>query len=163
MGETATPDEAAKQEWVRRVLGVDLARRAPGKLSLVALAKSRFAWRSERLNAVAEIGRLQAALSVRFRGVESQRKALTAAIARLDRLMAEFGPALDESLDRVLNGDEAARPALIGEARTLMAGFQRTVETDDIMVELDGNEVLPDMRVTEPLQRALGAIDAALG
>jgi hypothetical protein len=136
---------------------------AGGKLSLVALAKSRFAWRAERTNAVAEIGRLEAALRDRFKGVESQKTALSAALGRLDKLIATFGPRLDVGLDDVLNGDEAARPALIKQARALMDGFQKTIDDDPIMVELDGNEVLPDMSVTEPLRRVLGSISAALG
>jgi len=136
---------------------------AGSKLSLVALAKSRFAWRGERTNAVAEIGRLEAALRDRFKGVESQKTALSAALGRLDKLIATFGPRLDVGLDDVLNGDEAARPALIKQARALMDGFQKTIDDDPIMVELDGNEVLPDMSVTEPLRRVLGSISAALG
>jgi hypothetical protein len=136
---------------------------AGGKLSLVALAKARFAWRAERTNAIAEIGRLEAALRDRFKGVESQKTALSAALGRLDKLIASFGPQLDDVLDDVLNADEAARPAQIKQARALMDGFQKTIDGDPIMVELDGNEVLPDMSVTEPLRRALGNISAALG
>jgi len=136
---------------------------AGGKLSLVALAKGRFAWRAERTNAIAEIGRLEAALRDRFKGVESQKQALSAALGRLDKLIATFGPQLDVGLDDVLNADEAARPGMVKQARALMDGFQKTIDDDPIMVELDGNEVLPDMSVTEPLRRVLGNISAALG
>ncbi|HEV2969685.1 MAG TPA: hypothetical protein VGY55_06825 [Pirellulales bacterium] len=136
---------------------------AGGKLSLVALAKSRLSWRTERINAIAEIGRLEAALSQRFKGVESQKNALSAAVVRLDKLIKTFGPQLDDGLDYVLNGDEAARPGLIKQARALMDGFQKTIDGDEVMAALDGNEVLPDMAVTEPLRLALGKISAALG
>ncbi len=137
---------------------------APGsKLSLVALAKARFAWKAERTNAISEIGRLEAALSQRFKGVESQKQPLSAALSRLDKLIATFGPQLDDGLDEVLNGDEATRPGLVKKARALMDGFNKTVEDDEIMRELDGNEVLDDMLVTEPLRKALANISAALG
>jgi hypothetical protein len=134
-----------------------------GKLSLVALAKSRFAWKAERTNAISEIGRLEAALSQRFKGVESQKQPLSAALSRLDKLIATFGPQLDDGLDEVLNGDEATRPALVKKARALMDGFQKTVDSDPIMAELDGNEVLDDLLVAEPLRKALVNISAALG
>jgi hypothetical protein len=136
---------------------------AGSKLSLVALAKSRFAWRTERTNAIAEIGRLEAALNQRFKGVDSQKNALSAANARLDKLIKTFGPQLDDGLDYVLNGDEAARPGLVKQARALMDGFQKTIDGDEVMAALDGNEVLPDMAVTEPLRLALGKISEALG
>ncbi len=95
--------------------------------------------------------------------MDSQKTALSAALGRLDKLIAAFGPALDVGLDEVLNADETARPALIKQARALMDGFQKTIDDDPIMVELDGNEVLPDMAVTEPLRRVLANINAALG
>lgn len=157
-------DDAAKREWVVRVLKVSFPTQPrTGSLSLVKLAKSRFAWRSERMSAVAEIGRLKMAISERFKDDETQASALTAALGRLDTLIGSFGPALDDSLDEVLNGDETKRPTSIAAARTQMARFQTIIEGDEIMSELDGNEVLPDMVVTAPLLRALGAIDAALG
>lgn len=134
-----------------------------GKLSLVALAKARFAWKAERTNAISEIGRLEAALSQRFKGVESQKQPLSAALSRLDKLIAAFGPQLDDGLDLVLNGDETTRPALVKKARALMDGFQKTIDGDPIMAELDGNEVLDDMLVAEPLRKALANISAALG
>ncbi len=162
---TINSDSGARNDWVRRVLQVDVgvARGAGGKFSLVALAKSRFAWKTDRINAIAEIGRLQAALNARFKTVSSQKTALAAASLRLDRLIASFGPELDDALDRVLNADASNRPGMIKQARALMERFQHTVDNDDIMVELDGNEVLPDMAVTEPMRRALANISAALG
>ena len=150
---TAAPPKAAGTEPPK----------ASDKLSLVALAKSRFAWRAERTNAVAEIGRLQAALRARFKDVNSLQQALSAAQDRLGKLIAKFGPELDDALDRVLNGDEAARPDLIQQVRALMKGFLETIDRDEIMAVLDGNEVLPDMSVTEPMRRRLGDISAALG
>lgn len=155
----------SRTEWVRRVLGVAIP--APGggnrTFTLVGLAKSRLGWRSRRIDAVAEIGRLKAELARQFSGDDSQRKELEAALAKLDRLIGAFGSELDDGLDRVLNADASGRAAAIDAARAQMQRFAHVIETDEIMVELDGNEVLPDMSVVAPLQKALDAISAALG
>jgi len=134
-----------------------------GKLSLVKLGKARLAWRRDRLHAVSEIHRLQGAVAKDFTGEPEQKAALDAALSRLDKLIGSLTDELDDSLDKVLNAAEPARAGLAEQARALMRRFLDHIETDEVMQELDGNEVLPDMSVCEPLQRSLADVAASLG
>ena len=44
-----------------------------------------------------------------------------------------------------------------------MTKFTNYLETDPVMMTLDGNEVLPETRITGPLRAKLQEIAAALG
>ena len=85
------------------------------------------------------------------------------ALKRLDKLIADLNEELEQQLDAVLNATEAQRPPLASTVKQTMKKFVRLVEADEIMVDLDGNDILSDMEVTEPLRLKLQTIAAALG
>lgn len=156
-------DDAAKRAWVGRVLGVTIPGVTGGKFSVFALGRSRLEWRKQRLSAIAELGRLQAALTQKFANDTAQKQTLQAALKKFDDLISELGPDLDEDLDAVLNADEGKRKGLVDKAKSRLAKLERLVEQDPVVAELDGNEVLPDMKVTAPMRQRLNDIAASLG
>ena len=161
-GRLIMSDLGVKRSWVERVLGITFAQ--PRAFSLVALGKSRLAWRNDRLSAIAEIGRLQSALAQEFGPIEEQKDALQSALKRLDTLIGELSGVLDDNLDAVLNAAEPSeRQKRIAESKSTLTRFETLILSDSVMAELDGNEVLPDMEVTAPLRRRLNEINAALG
>ena len=152
-----------QDSWVLRVLGVQVPSAAPFKLSVVKLAKSRLAWKGQRVLAVAELGRLQGVIAARFGASGDQAKAVEGARKRLDSLMADLGPELDDALDALLNADgpeQVQKQAT--EARKMLQRFQDLIDGDDILAEIDGNEVLPEMKLVAPLKQKLADIAVAL-
>jgi hypothetical protein len=133
-----------------------------GKLSVAALGKARLEWLTVRQQALADMHRLKDAITAEFRDDTEQAAALREALATLDGLMQRIDVQLAEQLDAVLNADAAARPPLVAQVRTTLAGLQQLL-ADPVMEELDGNEVLPDMLVAAPIRAKLVEISAALG
>lgn len=162
-------DMAAKLEWVERVLGVAMSApsgtvASPARISSVKLGKARLGWLNTRRNAIADIGRLRGALASEFGGYEDQRAALPPALKRLDELVNKLNDQLDTDLDDIINQPDVSKQRQQASAvRGVIARFDALVANDAVMIELDGNEVLPDMRVTGPLLARLAEIGAALG
>lgn len=156
-------DLDARDAWVSRVLGVEVAPASPVKLSVAKLAKSRLAWRGQRMLAISELGRLQGLITAKFGAATDQAKAVDGARRRLDQLMNKLGPDLDDALDAVLNakGPVEMRKQ-VGEARRQLQSFQSLIDQDEVMAELDGNEVMPEMKIVAPLQQRLTDIAAVL-
>lgn len=136
----------------------------PGALSLVKLGKARLEWIAVRSQAARDIARLKAAIELEFKDDPEQQAELAAASKRLDELVTELNEDLGNQLDAVLNArDDGQRHALAQTAQATMARFVHFVDTDEIMAELDGNEVLPDVQITAPLRAKLQAIADGLG
>jgi hypothetical protein len=137
---------------------------APPGLSLVKLGKSRIEWAGLRDRAHADIERLQSALLDEFRDDDEQQPALAKAIGALDGVIEQLNADLENQLDAVLNAaDPAERGKLIATAKTTMNRFTGFVTGDPVMSKLDGNEILPDLKVTGPLTAKLQEISASLG
>ncbi len=153
----------AMDDWVARVLGVTTSQSDGGVLSVVRLGRARVEWTGTRHAAVAGLARLRDAIDAEFRDDENQAAQLTAALAELRRRMDALDTTLEDQLDAVLNADPSGRPRLAGPARGSLQKFISFLDTDELMMELDNNEVLPDLVVVAPMRAALGSIQAAIG
>jgi len=153
--------------WVERVLNVKSAASGTagtgGTLSVMKLGKARVEWIGVRRNAVGEIGRLREAIRDEFQDDEEQAAQLEAALAKLGQRIDKLDPTLEQQLDVVLNAAEAARPAPAEVARRTLQDVIDYLQTDEVLAEVDGNEVLPDIAVVGNMRAALGNIAAALG
>ena len=136
---------------------------AAGRLSLVKLGKARLEWLPIRDSAIQDVRRLSSAIAEEFRDDREQAQQLTAALKRLDGVIANLDNDLHSQLDAVLNADETGRPPLIDTVRQTIASFCKFVEADPVLAAIDDNEVLPGMSVKAPLVSKLGEISAALG
>jgi hypothetical protein len=159
---------AAKQrlEQIVAVLGKVLpqdaqADKAP--ISIVALGKARHEWIATREKVFADLARLKRQIEIDYADMPEAAAAVTGALARLDRLIADLNMALHDDLDEVLNADPAERPAKSVKARATMAAFAKLLKSDPIFKELDGNDILSDVAITAPLASRLSQINAALG
>jgi hypothetical protein len=135
-----------------------------GKLSIVKLGKARIEWGNLRSRAVSDIATLKSKLQEEFGSDAEQTAQLGAALKTLDGTISQLNDNLGLQLDAVLNAKtDNERAALAGTAKATMQQFQRYVDSDTIIAELDGNEVMPDMLVIGPLKAKLQEIAAALG
>jgi hypothetical protein len=134
-----------------------------GKVSLVKLGKARLEWVGVRDAALADLRKLQNAISEEFADDAEQAQPLKNALATLGQGIAELEATLPEQLDEVLNADESNRPPLVAAARQTLTRLTSYMNTDPIMSEIDSNEVVPDMRVIAPVLAKLAEISAALG
>ncbi|MBL9084357.1 MAG: hypothetical protein JNK76_21325, partial [Planctomycetales bacterium] len=125
------------------------------------LGRARLEWIDGRKKAIHEIRRLQQALQAEFDGGDQQLE-LNRAVKRLELLIADLDAKLEDCLDAVLNAAESERSTALAQARETLQKSQALVDADEIMVELDGNEVLPDMVVAATLRERLQAVAAAL-
>src|SRR5262249_44923251 len=137
---------------------------APTALSLIKLGKARLEWIGSRSKAVQDIGGLKAAIEAELKDDPEQQGQLAAALKRLDGLITELNEDLGNQLDAVLNAsDPGQSQALARTAQATMDRFIKFVDTDEIMAELDGNEVLPGLQITGPLRAKLRDIAIGLG
>ena len=133
-------------------------------LSIMKLGKARIEWNGIHSKAVQDIQLLRTALNAEFADDVEQQPQVTAALTKLDSLIAELNADLGAKLDDVLNAKaDAQRNEAIKSAKATMQRFVTLVETDEVMAALDGNEITPDAQITAPLQAKLRDIAAALG
>ncbi|HVJ51044.1 MAG TPA: hypothetical protein VM689_01190 [Aliidongia sp.] len=155
-------DANAELDRLDKLLAAD-AGSSPG-LSLVKLGKSRIEWIGLRGQACSDLEKLQTALLDIFEEDDEQQAALAKALDKLDELIGKLSADLEEELDAVLNeADPAKRGDKIAQARTTMNRFTGFVAEDPIMSKLDGNEIMPGLKVTGPLSAKLQEISASLG
>ena len=155
-------------DWVARVLGVTIG--APsggdsastGTFSVMRLGKARVEWIGVRRAAVSEIERLRETINAEFKDDEEQAAQLAAALGELGQRINYLNPTLEEQLDALLNASPAEQGKFVGVARDTLEQFISYLDTDELMMEFDGNEVLPDMVVVAPMRAALSNIAAAM-
>ena len=135
-----------------------------GKFSVMKLGKARIEWGQLASKAVADIGTLLELIDDEFGDDVAQKDQLASAKKRVEKLVADLKDELSPALDNVLNGkDETQRKPLIDTAKGILAKYVKIVQSDPIMTNLDGNEVMPEMQVAGPMQSKLQEIAAALG
>lgn len=135
-----------------------------GGLSLVKLGKARLDWATLRGEAVRGIEQLARRVEDEYRNEADQRAQVAEATKKLRNLAAMLKEELEDRLDQVLNAaDAAARTAQMRAAKVSLTEVLRVVATDPLMKELDGNELMPDLKIVKPMQDKLREIAAALG
>jgi hypothetical protein len=131
--------------------------------TLEGLARARQAWSKDRLDAIAGIGALRDAIRQEFAADDEQATELAAAMARLEDLVGQLDDGLDRTLDTVVNeADAEQRLRLRPAAMATLDRMDAFVSENELMTELDGNEILPDMKIVAPLKSRLAEVRAAL-
>ncbi|HEX7438740.1 MAG TPA: hypothetical protein VF319_01480 [Caldimonas sp.] len=137
---------------------------ASGGLSVKQLATARLEWGKQREHAIAEITRLAQTLVREFQHETEQQPQVVKAVKQFQALAGMLKTDLEQQLDAALGeNDSAQRARLAATAKQTLKGIQSLLDHDPLMVALDGNELITDMKVVEPMKKSLGAIEAALG
>lgn len=135
----------------------------PAGFSADKLAKVRREWAAARGEAVRGIEQLARAIEQEYRDEVDQRAQVAEATKKLRALAAQLKDDLEKQLDLVLNAADAnARSSQLRTAKARLTEVLRVVATDPLMKELDGNELMPGLRVVKPMQDKLREIAAVL-
>lgn len=137
---------------------------AAGGLSVRQLAVARLEWVKTRDLAMSEITRLCKAVAEAYHGETAHLPKVREAITRLDGLKGRLKTPLDDALDKALSENDATRRAQYAKAaKDSLKAIRAFIEKDELMQNLDGNEILTNMRVVQPMKERLMAIEEALG
>ena len=133
-------------------------------LSVAKLGKARLEWVGTRTEAVSGIDRLIEKIKLEYKGEDDQQNQVQLAIDKLNALSAKLKVGLEAQLDAALNeSDPGKRAALAKTAKATLLGIAKLLTEDPLMAELDGNELLPDLKIVAPMKTKLRDIAAALG
>ena len=137
---------------------------ASGGLSVKQLATARLEWGKQRSHAIAEITRLARTLVQEYRNEPEQAAQVKKAVQQFQSLAGMLKTDLENQLDAALGeNDPAKRVRLAATAKQTLRQIQALIDKDPVMRELDGNELITDMKVVEPMRNSLSAVEAALG
>lgn len=135
-----------------------------GGLSVKQLATARLEWGKQREHAVAEIKRLAQTLVREFQHESTQQDGVRKAVKQFQDLIDMLKTDLEQQLDAALGENDPARRArLAATAKQTLGRVRDLLDRDPVMQALDGNELIADMKVVEPMRKTLGAVEAALG
>lgn len=147
----------------RLALAVQQAIGSLGNVSIMKLGKARVEWLTTRNKAVSDLAGLKAIIAEEFRDDGEQAGVLAEAMKTFDQIIVTVENNLHEQLDSILNAEVNARGPLVKAAKATIAALVNTLTTDEVMLEIDGNEFDPTTKVVEPLNTKLQEISAALG
>jgi hypothetical protein len=137
---------------------------ASGGLSVKQLAAARLEWGQQREHAVAEIKRLAQTLVREFQHETEQQAGVRKAVQQFQNLIGMLKTDLEQQLDAALGeNDPAQRARLAATAKQTLGRVRDLLDQDPVMRALDGNELIADMKVVEPMKKSLRAVEAALG
>ncbi|WP_217351824.1 hypothetical protein [Ruegeria sp. HKCCD8929] len=157
-------DEAADEDATEQQHAADEGEQEEaGPVSLVKLGKVRLEWPETRTKAFADLDRLKKHIESEYSDMPEAAGAVSAALSQLDKSLATFNENLHEQLDEVLNADESDRKAQVDAAHDMIKRFNKHVDSDPILAELDGNDILPDVSIAAPIRAKLSEIATALG
>ena len=158
-------DEAAKSAKETADAAIDKAAKGSAQTTAGgASPKLASEWASARKNAVDGIEALAKKIQEEYRDEADQKAQVDQAVNQLRTLAGKLSDGLDRQLSAALTETDAAkRAALSRTAKSTLAGIAKVVVEDKLMAELDGNELLPDLKVVAPLKAKLREIATALG
>lgn len=121
------------------------------------------AWATVRSDALRGIDQLAKRIEQEYRDEHDQRKQVQDAVGRLRALAGQLKADLETQLAQAIKeADANRRAALLRTAKTTLTGVLRTVAQDPLMKELDGNELMPELKIVKPMQERLREIATAL-
>jgi hypothetical protein len=133
------------------------------EVSIMKLGKARVEWLTTRDKAIGDLKRLKAMIAEEFGDDTEQAEVLADAMHKFDQLISTVDNALHEQLDLVLNAEVNERGPLVKSAKATISALVNTLNNDEVMQEIDGNEFDPATNVVEPLNKKLQEISVALG
>jgi hypothetical protein len=136
---------------------------SPEGISLMRLSRARLEWIKVRERSIGQIKQLQQTVNEEFKDDQEQRTALTTALNRLGSIFVELDNSLADQLDATINASGPEQARLAAVAAGTLQRFVNFVQNDELMQDLDGNDVMPSMKVTGPVLDRLYAIAEELG
>lgn len=134
------------------------------KISIAEVNKAKTAWGGARIKAISEIKRLAAEIGSAFKDETAQKAKVGEAVTRLYGLIPKLGTTLETQLDAaVKETDPAKQKVLVTKAKLTLDGVAKLLDEDDLMINIDDNEVVPGMKIVEPMRDRLAEVEAALG
>ncbi len=157
-------DAVALIDGIEKLLAKPPEAGKAGGLSVAQLGKARLEWINVRRAAVKGIEDLAKKIEAEYAGEAGQAKEVKAATARLRTLAGTLKEDLETQLDKALNeNDPARRTAAVAVVKTTLTSVKNLLTSDPLMKEIDGNELMPGLKVVAPMQAQLQAIEGALG
>jgi hypothetical protein len=130
-----------------------------GGLSVRALGKARLEWMATRDVAIKQITVLSSEIVKLMPGAPGLKDAIT----RLGDLQKRLRTGLEDELDAALNEDDPGeRAKAVARAKASLASVSKLLD-EELMQQLDGNEVVPSMKIVAPMKMHLDSISKALG
>ncbi len=155
----------SQADWVRRVLGFDIASSAGAHADLAdpgPFGKLRLAWLDAQKAVAAELDRLRNAALADFAD-----DPLSANLARLDEVLAGFAEGLEDRLDQITKAKTAAaRGIALGATRMVAQRYFNHVLNDTLIDHIETNPFAPVIisgRLLTPLSDILQAVAEAGG
>lgn len=163
-GDTAGLGKAA-QDLQRLTAALDkLLGTAPATgFSIQKLGVARLEWSKTRQKAMTDMEELKGEIKELYADTPEHTSQVTAAMKRLDDIFKTLNEDLEDDLDKVLNAAETARADPIRVARATMKKFQDFIAGDPVLAAIDGNEILSEISIREPMSGRLKNISQALG
>ena len=155
------PIAAVQNEWVSRVLDVDVADlpQAPAGAppGPVQFAKLRLSWETAKKAVAADLSQLRAEV---MREVEDAE--LTANLKRLDEVLGTLNEGLGDLLDDLANTEPAKRASVAQRTQAIAASYLEHVLNDPLIDHIETNPFF-DVAISGRLLGPLSAINGALG
>ena len=149
-------------DQVEKLLAAGAASASDSAHSLAQLAKARIEWNSARAHAVSELARLKKILQHEYRDAREEQAALAKALQRVDSTIDAMDDELNSRLDRVVNAQAAQRAGQAAAAKATLQRLIKLVSSDEVLQNIDGNELAPDMVIAAPLRARLTDIAQSL-
>ena len=129
----------------------------------VAYAKSCLAWRATRAKTRSDIDKLSAELQAVFGDDNDVAKELEQKYrSRVAPILEELDEDLADKLDDAANAsDPEKRQKLVQEARSLIGKYQNFLASNDIILRLDSNPLVP-LAIQHTLSTSLDAVAKAI-
>jgi hypothetical protein len=176
---------AAHDDYIRSVLGVDVAARRSGRAkarpaataatatsgpttaptagkNVATFAKARTAWIATRKKIEGDLGQLHGAFNSAFKGHPMGSDLGVAFKARADKVLDALDEALAHKLDEVTRNNDAAQHAkLVQEAQQIIQRYEATVANDPTIAALDANPFAP-VAIRKTMTATLSALSKAI-
>jgi hypothetical protein len=134
----------------------------PQTPTVVTYAKSRLAWLAARQRVVGEVAKLRGQLLAEYKDAPESVAILDAYDTRSADLLAGFDEQLADKLDEATNAEDAAlRAKLVAEARAVIAAYQKHLDSENLIKDLDENPFVPLM-IRATMGATLKALAAAI-
>lgn len=128
----------------------------------VTYAKSRLAWLAARQKIGGEIAKLRAQLVAEYKGEPDETEILDAYDTGVAPILAAFDEDLADKLDDATNAEDAAkRQQLIADARACIVKYQKYLDGEKMIADLDSNPFVP-LTIRATLSATLSALSAAI-
>ncbi|MFN0184738.1 MAG: hypothetical protein ACKVQR_13070 [Aquabacterium sp.] len=129
-----------------------------------AFAKLAGEWAKVRSAAIAGVDQLAAHIETEYADDPDQAAQVKQAVSRLRDAARQLKPDLDTLLKALADSkSDANRERITKGVRTAVNATRKLLQVDPLLKEVDGNELMPSLRVIKPMLDTLSRAESALG